>query len=940
MPTAKGADWEKYKKEFADDEVEEKKITPLSDEDIQVLKTYGAAPYASALKKLEKQIKEKQTSVNDKIGVKESDTGLAPPHLWDVAADRQRMSEEQPLQVARCTKIIQDEKNSEKSKYVINVKQIAKFVVQLGERVSPTDIEEGMRVGVDRNKYQILLPLPPKIDASVTMMTVEEKPDVTYGDVGGCKEQVEKLREVVEMPLLSPERFVNLGIDPPKGALLYGPPGTGKTLCARAVANRTDATFIRVIGSELVQKYVGEGARMVRELFEMARTKKACIIFFDEIDAIGGARFDDGAGGDNEVQRTMLELITQLDGFDARGNIKVMFATNRPSTLDPALMRPGRIDRKIEFSLPDLEGRANILRIHAKSMSVDRDIRWELISRLCPNSTGAELRSVCTEAGMFAIRARRKVATEKDFLSAVDKVIKGNLKFNSTATYMQPVYGTMRRDLAALIAAAVGLASASQTVFSIHDDIDAFPQYSIVFSPSPISSSEAADLLEPPKPSNGAEPSAIPLEYTRLLLHSTPHLCSIPRPPTEERNLTSEALHKASLALELSRANTHGWELLAPLGKSCLYYTSGWWSYKFCYNDSITQFHAAPPQPGRPQFPPVRDPRTPQFVLGRAKKVAGQDSKTHGKFYDDGSSEKAEGGSDLELRGSQEEESEYYEDDEIKGILQDNGDNRYLAQKMKSGTLCDLTMRPREIEIQYHCLATGVDRVAWIKEVTTCSYLMVVHTPRLCKDVAFQPQTQAETLEILCKPIIGEEEEGTAESSSTDSAPQEPVASGEAAAATSENAADILKSLAKERAKDKPLIIGGTVVGGGEYFPASDPPLLPPPSFWAANTRANTKKPIMIAKSDTKIPPKGENAAAKAPPSAPDSAKLAASLNARLESDGVVTIEILAHGLGQNDGYHIMNDEDLKKLGMSASVVEGLAETLRSAAGENEWTLA
>ena len=236
--------------------------------------------------------------------------------------------------------------------------------------------EQVAQPSVDRLKYQILLPLPPKIDPSVTMMTVEEKPDVTYGDVGGCKEQIEKLREVVELPLLSPERFVNLGIDPPKGVLLYGPPGTGKTLCARAVANRTDATFIRVIGSELVQKYVGEGARMVRELFEMARTKKACIIFFDEVDAIGGARFDDGAGGDNEVQRTMLELITQLDGFDPRGNIKVMFATNRPSTLDPALMRPGRIDRKIEFSLPDLEGRANVLRIHAKSMSVERDIRW------------------------------------------------------------------------------------------------------------------------------------------------------------------------------------------------------------------------------------------------------------------------------------------------------------------------------------------------------------------------------------------------------------------------------------------------------------------------------------------------------------------------------------------------------------------------------------
>lgn len=430
-------DWEKYQTPIGEDEGPPKEINPLSEGDIQVLKTYGATPYGSKLKAIEKDIHKIQSQINEKVGVKESDTGLAAPHLWDIAADKQRISQEQPLQVARCTKIIKTGDGNQKSKYVINIKQIAKFVVSLGDYVSPTDIEEGMRVGVDRGKYQIMLPLPPRIDPSVTMMTVEEKPDVTYGDVGGCKEQIEKLREVVELPLLSPERFVGLGIDPPKGVLLYGPPGTGKTLCARAVANRTDATFIRVIGSELVQKYVGEGARMVRELFEMARTKKACIIFFDEIDAIGGARFDDGAGGDNEVQRTMLELITQLDGFDPRGNIKVMFATNRPNILDPALLRPGRIDRKVEFSLPDIEGRASILRIHAKSMSVERDIRWELISRLCPNSTGAELRSVCTEAGMFTIRARRKVATEKDFLAAVDKVIKGNLKFSSTSQYMQ-----------------------------------------------------------------------------------------------------------------------------------------------------------------------------------------------------------------------------------------------------------------------------------------------------------------------------------------------------------------------------------------------------------------------------------------------------------------------------------------------------------------------
>merc|ERR1712228_569988 len=320
--------------------------------------------------------------------------------------------------------------------YIINVKQFAKFVVDLAEQVASTDIEEGMRVGVDRNKYQIHIPLPPKIDPSVTMMQVEEKPDVTYSDVGGCKEQIEKLREVVEYPLLHPERFVNLGIDPPKGVLLFGPPGTGKTLCARAVANRTDACFIRVIGSELVQKYVGEGARMVRELFQMARSKKACIVFLDEVDAIGGTRFDDGAGGDNEVQRTMLEIVNQLDGFEARGNVKILMATNRPDTLDPALLRPGRLDRKVEFGLPNLEGRGHILKIHSKRMNCDRDIRFELISRLCPNTTGAELHSVCTEAGMFCIRARRKSVSEKDLIDAINKVVKGYSKFSATPKYM------------------------------------------------------------------------------------------------------------------------------------------------------------------------------------------------------------------------------------------------------------------------------------------------------------------------------------------------------------------------------------------------------------------------------------------------------------------------------------------------------------------------
>ncbi|CAD8145776.1 unnamed protein product [Paramecium octaurelia] len=408
------------------------KTVPLDENDINLLKKYGMGPYAEKIKQLEEENKNSVATINKMVGIKESDTGLSIPSTWDLVAD-QKLASEHPLTVARCTKIFKSSLQ-QKDLYMITIKHIAKYVVGLGEKVAPTDIEEGMRVGVERQKYAIQLPLPPKIDPSVTMMTVEDKPDVTYNDIGGCKEQLKKLREVVEMPLLNPEKFITLGIDPPKGVLMYGPPGTGKTLTARAVANRTEACFIRVIGSELVQKYVGEGARMVRELFQMARTKKACIIFFDEIDAIGGARHDDG--NDNDVQRTMLEIVNQLDGFDSRGNIKVLMATNRPDTLDPALLRPGRLDRKVEFALPDLEGRAGIFKIHARTMSMEKNIRYELLARLCPNTTGADIRSVCTEAGMFAIRARRKAISEKDLLEAIEKVIKGYQKFSATQKYM------------------------------------------------------------------------------------------------------------------------------------------------------------------------------------------------------------------------------------------------------------------------------------------------------------------------------------------------------------------------------------------------------------------------------------------------------------------------------------------------------------------------
>lgn len=407
----------------------------LDDEDLIMMETYSKGPYTQEIRQTEQEIRNLSREVDIIKGVRDSDTGLAPMSQWDFDGDKILLSSQEPLSVAHCEMALPT--TEEKPRYIISISHVAKFIVGLSKSLAPSDISEGSRVGVDRRRYTIQLPLQPRIDPIVTAMQVEEKPDVTYADIGGCKEQIEKLREIIEMPLLHPEKFEQLGIDPPKGVLFYGPPGTGKTLLARAIANRTESVFIRVIGSELVQKYIGEGARMVREIFQMARAKRSCIIFFDEVDAFGGARFGDSEGAEHEVQRTMLELIIQLDGFDSRGNVKVLMATNRPDTLDQALLRPGRLDRKIEFGVPELEGRIQIFKIHTRSMSVERGVRYELLARMCPNSTGADIRSVCTEAGIFAIRGRRKAITEKDFLDSINKVIKGYAKFSATPSYMQ-----------------------------------------------------------------------------------------------------------------------------------------------------------------------------------------------------------------------------------------------------------------------------------------------------------------------------------------------------------------------------------------------------------------------------------------------------------------------------------------------------------------------
>jgi len=254
-------------------------------------------------------------------------------------------------------------------------------------------------------------------------MKVEKAPLESYADIGGLDKQVQEIKEAVELPLTRPELYEDVGIKPPKGVVLYGEPGTGKTLLAKAVANSTSATFLRVTGSEMVQKYLGEGPKLVREIFKVAEEHAPSIVFIDEIDAIGTKRVDSSSSGEREVQRTMLELLNQLDGFDERGDVKVIMATNRIESLDPALIRPGRIDRKIEFPLPDVKTKRMIFRIHTSRMGLAEGVDLEEFVMAKDELSGADIKAVCTEAGMLALRERRMKVTQDDFRKAKDKAL-------------------------------------------------------------------------------------------------------------------------------------------------------------------------------------------------------------------------------------------------------------------------------------------------------------------------------------------------------------------------------------------------------------------------------------------------------------------------------------------------------------------------------------
>jgi len=322
-------------------------------------------------------------------------------------------------------------KAMDKKKVLVKVHPEGKFVVDLDKNIDISQVTPNARVALRNDSYTLHKILPNKVDPLVSLMMVEKVPDSTYEMVGGLDKQIKEIKEVIELPVKHPELFDALGIAQPKGVLLYGPPGTGKTLLARAVAHHTDCTFIRVSGSELVQKFIGEGSRMVRELFVMAREHAPSIIFMDEIDSIGSSRIESGgSGGDSEVQRTMLELLNQLDGFEATKNIKVIMATNRIDILDPALLRPGRIDRKIEFPAPREEARRDILKIHSRKMNLTRGINLTKIAEMMPGASGAEVKGVCTEAGMYALRERRVHVTQEDFEMAVAKVMQKDSEKN------------------------------------------------------------------------------------------------------------------------------------------------------------------------------------------------------------------------------------------------------------------------------------------------------------------------------------------------------------------------------------------------------------------------------------------------------------------------------------------------------------------------------
>lgn len=305
---------------------------------------------------------------------------------------------------------------------IISLPNGNKFMVKMSGEIK--NLVPGESVLVEQRNLNIIEKVNSSKNFNVERFVIIEKPDEKWTEIGGLEPQIQEIKEVIELPLKNPELFKKVGIHPPKGILLYGPPGTGKTLLAKAAASSTQSTFIEIIGSELVQKFIGEGAKLVKEIFQLAREKAPSIVFIDEIDALAAKRVDVGTSGEREVQRTFMQFLAELDGFKPLANVKIIGCTNRIDILDPAVIRPGRLDRLIEVPLPNEQGLADIFKIHIRNMSLDRSLKKEALLKKMKGFSGAEIKAACTEAGYFAIRNNRTKVTHHDFLCAIDKIKK------------------------------------------------------------------------------------------------------------------------------------------------------------------------------------------------------------------------------------------------------------------------------------------------------------------------------------------------------------------------------------------------------------------------------------------------------------------------------------------------------------------------------------
>nr|WCZ58480.1 26S proteasome AAA-ATPase subunit RPT5 [Andalucia godoyi] len=383
--------------------------TRLLDSEIRILRSESSR-LSHELQKMEESVRENADKIklNRQLPhlVGNIIEVLAPDADQDESQDDEGMISEHPAQKAAVVKT--------------STRQTI-FLPMIG-LVDADSLKPGDLVGVNKDSFLVLDVLPAEYDSRVKAMEVDERPTEDYSDIGGLDKQIQELTEAIVLPMTNRERFEKLGIQAPKGCLLYGPPGTGKTLLARACAAQTNATFLKLAAPQLVQMFIGDGAKLVRDAFALAKEKKPAIIFIDELDAIGTKRFDSDKSGDREVQRTMLELLNQLDGFSSSEGVKVIAATNRVDILDPALLRAGRLDRKIEFPMPDEEARARIMKIHSRKMNVSPSVNYEELARCTEDFNAAQLKAVCVEAGMIALRRDGRQLSHEDFMEGIAQV--------------------------------------------------------------------------------------------------------------------------------------------------------------------------------------------------------------------------------------------------------------------------------------------------------------------------------------------------------------------------------------------------------------------------------------------------------------------------------------------------------------------------------------